>query len=35
LQQHGVKHVWHVDEYAHVRESWAENLYHFSKLLFR
>ncbi len=35
LQRHGVKHVWHVDEFAHVRESWAENLYHFSKLLFR
>lgn len=35
LRQHGVKHVWHVDEFAHVRESWAENLYHFSKLLFR
>lgn len=35
LRQYGVKHVWHVDEFAHVRESWAENLYHFSKLLFR
>ncbi|WP_426342598.1 alpha/beta hydrolase [Pseudoduganella sp. S-14] len=35
LRQHGVRHVWHVDEYAHVRESWAENLYHFSRLLFR
>jgi enterochelin esterase-like enzyme len=35
LRQHGVRHVWHVDEFAHVRESWAENLVHFSKLLFR
>jgi enterochelin esterase-like enzyme len=35
LRQHGVGHVWHVDAFAHARESWAENLYHFSKLLFR
>lgn len=35
LQRHGVKHVWHVDEFGHDRESWAENLARFSRLLFR
>jgi len=35
LQQNGVPHVWHVDAFAHDRESWAENLVHFSRLLFR
>lgn len=35
LRQHGVKHIWHVDAHAHVRESWAENLYHFAQFLFR
>jgi enterochelin esterase-like enzyme len=35
LRQQGVPHVWHVDDYGHSRESWAENLYHFAQLLFR
>jgi enterochelin esterase-like enzyme len=35
LQQQGVPHVWNVDGYGHDRESWAENLYQFSRLLFR
>lgn len=35
LKQHNVPHVWNVDEYGHERESWADNLYHFSRLLFR
>lgn len=35
LQSLGVAHVWHVDEYGHDRESWAENLYHFAQRLFR
>jgi enterochelin esterase-like enzyme len=35
LQRHGVPHVWHVDEFGHDRESWAENLARFAQLLFR
>jgi enterochelin esterase-like enzyme len=35
LREHGVPHVWNVDEYGHDRESWADNLYHFSQLIFR
>lgn len=35
LRQQGVPHVWHVDNYGHDRDSWAENLYHFAQLLFR
>ncbi|UGQ44562.1 alpha/beta hydrolase [Massilia endophytica] len=35
LQQQGVPHVWNVDAYGHDRESWAENLYHFARFLFR
>jgi enterochelin esterase-like enzyme len=35
LREHGVQHVWNVDGYGHDRESWAENLAHFARLLFR
>lgn len=35
LKEHGIAHIWNVDEYGHDRESWAENLYHFSQLIFR
>lgn len=35
LKQNGVPHVWNVDGHGHDRESWADNLYHFSRLLFR
>jgi enterochelin esterase-like enzyme/lysophospholipase L1-like esterase len=35
LKEQGIAHVWNVDEYGHDRESWADNLYHFSQLLFR
>ncbi len=35
LQQHGVPHVWNVDGHGHDRESWADNLYHFARLVFR
>jgi len=35
LKQNQVPHVWHVDEFGHDRESWAENLYHFAQKLFR
>jgi enterochelin esterase-like enzyme len=31
----GIAHVWNVDGHGHDRESWAENLYHFSQRLFR
>jgi enterochelin esterase-like enzyme len=35
LKEQGIAHRWNVDEYGHDRESWAENLYHFSQLIFR
>ena len=35
LKQNNVPHIWNVDGYAHDRESWAENLYHFAQRLFR
>jgi len=35
LKQQGIGHMWNVDEFGHDRESWMENLYHFSQLLFR
>jgi len=35
LRQNKVPHVWHVDEYGHDRESWAESLYQFAQLIFR
>ncbi|MGQ3055236.1 MAG: alpha/beta hydrolase [Roseateles sp.] len=35
LQAQGVAHLWHVDEYGHDRDSWAENLFHFAQRLFR
>ncbi len=35
LQAEGIPHLWNVDEYGHDRDSWAENLFHFTQLLFR
>ena len=35
LQALGIAHVWQVDGYGHDRDSWAENLHHFAKRLFR
>jgi enterochelin esterase-like enzyme len=35
LEQDKVPHLWHVDGSGHDRESWAENLYNFTRLLFR
>lgn len=35
LQQRAIPHLWNVDEHGHVRESWADNLYHFAQRLFR
>lgn len=34
-RQGGLPHVWSVDVHGHDRESWAEHLYHFARLLFR
>ncbi|RZL37517.1 MAG: esterase family protein [Rubrivivax sp.] len=35
LKEAGVPHLWNVDEYGHDRDSWAENLFHFSQRVFR
>ncbi|SFV13262.1 alpha/beta hydrolase [Pseudoduganella namucuonensis] len=35
LKQLDMPHVWNVDGYGHDRESWADNLYHFARLVFR
>lgn len=35
LKEHGVSHVWNVDDAGHDRDSWGNNLYHFAQLLFR
>ncbi|MFG6488490.1 alpha/beta hydrolase [Roseateles sp. BYS78W] len=35
LKDAGIPHLWNVDEYGHDRDSWAENLFHFSQRLFR
>lgn len=35
LKERGIPHIWHVDEYGHDRDSWAENLFHFAQRLFR
>ncbi len=35
LKDQGIAHVWNVDAHGHERESWAENLYHFSQRIFR
>lgn len=35
LRDRGLSHTWHVDEYGHDRESWAENLHHFAQRIFR
>ncbi len=35
LTQHGIAHVWNVDEHGHDRESWADNLYHYAQRIFR
>jgi enterochelin esterase-like enzyme len=34
LKQHEVPHIWNVDDYGHVGETWASNLYHFAQRLF-
>lgn len=35
LKEHNVPHVWNVDDYGHVGETWASNLYHFLQRVFR
>jgi len=35
LRQQGVPHIWNVDEHGHDRPSWADNLYHYARQLFR
>jgi hypothetical protein len=35
LKEHDVAHIWNVDDYGHVGETWASNLYHFAQRVFR
>lgn len=35
LKEHNVTHVWNVDDHGHDGESWASNLYHFARRIFR
>ncbi len=35
LKEHGVPHIWNVDDHAHDPETWGSNLYHFAQRLFR
>ena len=35
LQQHDIAHIWNVDGYGHVGETWASNLYHFAQRVFQ
>jgi len=35
LKQHGVPHLWNVDDHGHDGETWGSNLYHFAQRLFR
>jgi enterochelin esterase-like enzyme len=35
LVQRAVPHLWNVDDHGHDRESWAENFYRFTQLIFR
>ena len=34
LKEHGVAHIWHVDEHAHDFNHWKKALYQFSQLVF-
>jgi enterochelin esterase-like enzyme len=34
-RDHGVPHIWNVDDHIHDGETWGSNLYHFSQLIFR
>jgi enterochelin esterase-like enzyme len=34
LKEHGVPHIWNVDDHGHDAETWGSNLYHFAQRLF-
>jgi enterochelin esterase-like enzyme len=35
LQEHGVPHLWNVDDHGHDGATWGSNLYHFAQRIFR
>lgn len=35
LKEHGVPHVWNVDDHGHDPQTWASNFYHFAQRVFR
>jgi enterochelin esterase-like enzyme len=35
LKEHGVPHIWNVDDHGHDGETWGSNLYHFAQRIFR
>jgi enterochelin esterase-like enzyme len=35
LKEHGVPHVWNVDNAGHDGDTWGNNLWHFAQLIFR
>lgn len=35
LKEHGVNHVWHVDDHGHDAEHWSSSLYWFAQSVFR
>ena len=35
LKEHGVAHVWNIDDHGHDAETWGSNLYHFAQRIFR
>lgn len=35
LKEHGVPHIWNVDDHGHDPETWASNLYRFAQLVFK
>jgi len=35
LKEHGVPHLWNVDDHAHDPATWGSNLYHFVQRIFR
>ena len=35
LAEHGVPHLWNVDDHGHDGEAWGSNLYHFAQRIFR
>ncbi len=35
LMEHGVPHLWNVDDHGHDGQTWAGNLYHFAQRIFR